>query len=61
VSVGETGEDSATGTPRRAVPLLAVDGRAAVVASLYTTVPALVVGVGLHLLFGPTFGFGALA
>jgi hypothetical protein len=38
-------------------PLLAMDKRAAVVASLYTVVPALVVGVGLHLLWGPVFGF----
>ncbi|WP_435174658.1 putative manganese transporter [Halorussus sp. AFM4] len=41
-------------------PLLAVDRTAAVVASVYTTIPALFVGVGLHLLFGPMFGFGVL-
>ncbi|MFC7197933.1 putative manganese transporter [Halospeciosus flavus] len=41
-------------------PLLAIDKTAAVVASVYTTVPALVVGVGLHLLYGPMFGFGVL-
>ena len=42
-------------------PLLAVDKRAAVVASVYTTIPALAVGVALHLLFGPMYGFGVLA
>jgi hypothetical protein len=42
-------------------PLLAIDRKAAIVASLYTTVPAVVVGVGLHLIFGPMFGFGVLA
>ncbi|WP_128475970.1 putative manganese transporter [Halorussus pelagicus] len=41
-------------------PLLAVDKTAAVVASIYTTIPALFVGVGLHLLFGPMFGFGVV-
>lgn len=41
-------------------PLLAVDKTAAVVASIYTTLPALVVGVGLHLAYGPMFGFGVL-
>ncbi|WP_129116926.1 putative manganese transporter [Halegenticoccus tardaugens] len=41
-------------------PLIAIDKRAAIVASIYTTIPALVVGVGLHLLFGPMFGFGVL-
>ena len=41
-------------------PLLAVDRTAAVVASIYTTLPGLVVGVALHLLFGPMFGFGVL-
>ncbi|WP_101296671.1 putative manganese transporter [Halegenticoccus soli] len=41
-------------------PLLAIDKRAAVVASIYTTIPALVVGVGLHLLFGPMFEFGVI-
>ncbi|UPV74494.1 putative manganese transporter [Halorussus limi] len=41
-------------------PLLAIDRTAAVVASIYTTIPALLVGVGLHLLFGPLFGLGVL-
>ncbi|MFC4360118.1 putative manganese transporter [Halobium salinum] len=41
-------------------PLIAIDKKAAVIASIYTTVPALVVGVGMHLLFGPMFGFGVL-
>lgn len=41
-------------------PLIAMDKKAAVVASIYTTVPALIVGVGLHLLVGPMFGFGVL-
>ncbi|WP_224447132.1 putative manganese transporter [Haloprofundus salilacus] len=41
-------------------PLLAIDKKAAIVASIYTTVPALVVGIGLHLAFGPMFGFGVL-
>lgn len=41
-------------------PLLAIDKKAAVVASIYTTVPALVVGIALHLAFGPMFGFGVL-
>jgi len=46
-------------------PLLAIDKRAAVVASIYTTIPALVVGVVLHFLWGPvlgleSFGFGVL-
>ncbi|WP_276278917.1 putative manganese transporter [Halorussus caseinilyticus] len=41
-------------------PLLAVDKTAAVVASIYTTIPALLVGIALHLLFGPMFGFGLL-
>jgi len=41
-------------------PLLAVDKTAAIVASIYTTLPALVVGVGLHLAYGPLFGFGVL-
>jgi hypothetical protein len=38
-------------------PLLAMDKKAAVVASLYTVVPALLVGVALHFLWGPVFGF----
>lgn len=42
-------------------PLIAIDKKAAIVASIYTTVPALVVGIGLHLLWGPLFGFGVLA
>ncbi|MDS0293189.1 putative manganese transporter [Halogeometricum luteum] len=46
-------------------PLIAIDKTAAVVASIYTTVPALVVGVVLHYtwtaVFGlPQFGFGVL-
>jgi hypothetical protein len=41
-------------------PLIAIDKKAAIIASLYTTVPALVVGIGLHLLWGPMFGFGVL-
>ncbi|WP_394347940.1 putative manganese transporter [Halorussus salinisoli] len=40
--------------------LPAVDEVAAVVASVDTTIPALLVGVALHLLFGPVFGFGLL-
>ena len=41
-------------------PLLAIDVKAAVVASIYTTVPALLVGIGLHVFWGPLFGFGVL-
>lgn len=41
-------------------PLIAIDKKAAVIASIYTTIPALLVGVGLHLLWGPLFGFGVL-
>lgn len=41
-------------------PLIAMDKKAAIIASVYTTVPALFVGVGMHLLFGPMFGFGVL-
>ncbi|WP_227354610.1 putative manganese transporter [Haladaptatus salinisoli] len=43
-------------------PLLAIDKKAAVVASIYTTIPALVVGVALHLFFdiGAKTGFGVL-
>ena len=41
-------------------PLIAIDKKAAIVASIYTTIPALVVGVALHLVFGPMFGFGVL-
>ncbi len=42
-------------------PLIAIDKKAAIVASIYTTIPALVVGIGLHVLWGPLFGFGVLA
>lgn len=47
-------------------PLLAIDPRAAIVASIYTTVPAVVAGVALHYLWSPvfglpSFGFGVLA
>ncbi|WP_267641387.1 putative manganese transporter [Haloarchaeobius amylolyticus] len=46
-------------------PLLAIDRKAAVVASIYTTIPAVVVGVALHFVWGPvlgfpSFGFGVL-
>ncbi|ADJ14630.1 putative manganese transporter [Halalkalicoccus jeotgali] len=41
-------------------PLIAMDKTAAIVASIYTTVPALVVGIALHVVFGPLFGFGVL-
>ena len=41
-------------------PLIAIDKKAAVIASIYTTIPALVVGIALHLAFGPLFGFGVL-
>lgn len=41
-------------------PLIAVDKTAAIVASIYTTIPALIVGVLLHVVFGPMFGFGVL-
>lgn len=41
-------------------PLIAIDRRVAIVASIYTTIPALVVGVLLHLLSGPMTGFGVL-
>lgn len=41
-------------------PLIAIDKKAAVVASIYTTIPALVVGVLLYWLFGPLFGYGVL-
>lgn len=40
-------------------PLLAVDPRAAIVASVYTTVPAIVAGVALHYLWSPTFGLAS--
>ncbi|MFC7188896.1 putative manganese transporter [Halocatena marina] len=41
-------------------PLIAMDKKAALIASIYTTIPALIVGVVLHLLFGPMFSFGVL-
>lgn len=41
-------------------PLIAIDKKAAVVASIYTTIPAIIVGVALHVLFGPMFGYGVL-
>ncbi|MCL7417554.1 MAG: putative manganese transporter, partial [Halalkalicoccus sp.] len=41
-------------------PLIAMDKTAAIVASIYTTIPALVVGIALHAAFGPLFGFGVL-
>lgn len=41
-------------------PLIAMDKTAAIVASIYTTIPALVVGIALHAVFGPLFGFGVL-
>ncbi|WP_435195494.1 putative manganese transporter [Natronomonas sp. EA1] len=37
-------------------PLIAIDKKAAIVASIYTTIPALVVGIALHFLWGPVFG-----
>ncbi|WP_226039707.1 putative manganese transporter [Natrinema sp. DC36] len=37
-------------------PLLAVDARAAIVATIYNFLPAVVVGVALHFLWGPVFG-----
>ena len=46
-------------------PLIAIDKKAAIIASIYTTIPALIIGVGLHFLWGPvlgleSFGFGVL-
>lgn len=41
-------------------PLIAIDKRAALVVTLYTLVPALIVGVAIYLLFGPLFGYGVL-
>ncbi|GGL42526.1 hypothetical protein GCM10009037_27570 [Halarchaeum grantii] len=42
-------------------PLLAIDAKAAVVATIYTTIPALVVGVALHYLWPHAqFGFGVI-
>ncbi|WP_323172954.1 putative manganese transporter [Natrialba sp. PRR66] len=37
-------------------PLLAVDAKAAIIATVYNFIPAVVVGVALHLLWGPVFG-----
>ncbi|PGF16106.1 hypothetical protein CP556_08235 [Natrinema sp. CBA1119] len=37
-------------------PLLAVDARAAIIATIYNFLPAVVVGVALHFLWGPVFG-----
>ncbi|NUB90016.1 putative manganese transporter [Haloterrigena sp. SYSU A558-1] len=37
-------------------PLLAVDAKAAIVATIYNFLPAVVVGVALHLLWAPVFG-----
>ncbi|GAA0199568.1 putative manganese transporter [Haladaptatus pallidirubidus] len=43
-------------------PLIAIDKKAAIVASVYTTIPALIVGIGLHVLFdlGSATGFGVI-
>ncbi|WP_458205282.1 putative manganese transporter [Haladaptatus sp. NG-SE-30] len=43
-------------------PLIAIDKKAAIVASIYTTIPALIVGVALHVMFdfGSATGFGVL-
>ncbi|GGL64986.1 putative manganese transporter [Halocalculus aciditolerans] len=42
-------------------PLLAIDLKAAIVATIYTTIPALVVGVALHFVWPYSqFGFGVL-
>jgi hypothetical protein len=46
-------------------PLLAINKKAAVVATIYTVIPALVVGILMHYLWEPllgfaNFGFGAL-
>ncbi|UPV99386.1 putative manganese transporter [Halorussus gelatinilyticus] len=42
-------------------PLMAIDAKAAIIATIYTTIPAVFVGVGLHY-FWPyaSFGFGVL-
>ncbi|MFC6719528.1 putative manganese transporter [Natrialbaceae archaeon GCM10025810] len=37
-------------------PLLAIDPKAAIVASIYNFLPAVVVGIALHLLWAPVFG-----
>lgn len=39
-------------------PLLAIDPRAAIVATIYAAFPAFVVGIGLFYLWEPVFGFG---
>jgi hypothetical protein len=42
-------------------PLLAIDMKAAIVATLYTTIPALIVGVGLYYVWPfASFGFGVV-
>ena len=42
-------------------PLMAIDLKAAIIATIYTTVPALIVGVGLHYFWPYTqYGFGVL-
>jgi hypothetical protein len=41
-------------------PLIAIDKTAAIVATIYTTIPGILVGVLLYVLFGPLFGFGVL-
>jgi len=42
-------------------PLLAIDTKAAIVATIYTTIPALIVGVTLHYLWPHAqFGFGVV-
>ncbi|MDZ7731237.1 MAG: putative manganese transporter [Natrialbaceae archaeon] len=38
-------------------PLIAIDKQAAIIASIYTTIPALIVGIAVHFLWGPVFGF----
>lgn len=46
-------------------PLIAIDTKAAIIATIYTTIPGLVFRVGLYFLWGPvlgfeSFGFGVL-
>ncbi|MFT4904976.1 MAG: hypothetical protein ACI8UR_001542 [Natronomonas sp.] len=42
-------------------PLMAIDMKAAIIATIYTTVPALVVGIGLHYVWPyADFGFGVI-
>ncbi|WP_135824808.1 putative manganese transporter [Halorussus ruber] len=42
-------------------PLMAIDMKAAIIATIYTTIPALVVGVGVYALWPyASFGFGVL-